>query len=266
MGPESAQIATEILAFLFPRWELHFQRGDFNDIVILEGTMRNHPWHPRIQREGHVVRIPTFVMAALLLVSGQASWIGTSPAAAQTAAPQPPRSVNNILYAQSFTLKKGYTNTWSKGHELVSSGVLVVLAVDLTLVQPRDALEPILYVGSTPVQRLNHGAQSGRVIGIVPGTTDLAGSPIWFGAAGLPERITAASASAELSRAQKSGIRPFTADKLRSVTHPAAAAADLAALLRDVASTLVSEYSPQEKYLANSWRLPTAKASPKQPR
>ncbi len=198
--------------------------------------MRNHPWHPRIQREGHVVRIPTFVMAALLLVSGQASWIGASPAAAQTAAPQPPRPVKDILYAQPFKLTKGYTNTWNKGHELVSSGVLVVLAVDPALVQPRDALEPILYVGSTPVQRLNHGGQSGRVIGIVPGTTDLAGSPIWF------------------------------ADKLRSVTHPAAAAADLAALLRDVASTLVSEYSPQEKYLANSWRLPTAKASPKQPR
>src|SRR5712691_2745721 len=196
MGPESAQIATEILPFLFPQWELHFQRGDFNDIVILEGTMRNHPWHPRIQREGHFIRILTFVMAALLLASGQPSWIGTSPAAAQTGAPQPPRSVKDILYAQPFKLKKGYTNTWSKGHELVSSGILVVLAVDPALVQPRDALEPILYVGSTPVQRLNHGGQSGRVIGIVPGATDLVGSPIWFGAPGLPERVTPAAASA----------------------------------------------------------------------
>lgn len=228
--------------------------------------MRNHAWHPRIQSEGHVIRILTFVMAGLLLVSGQAPWIGTSPASAQTAAPQPPRSVNDILYAQPFKLKKGYTNTWSKGHELVSSGVLVVLAVEPALAQPRDALEPILYAGSTPVQRLNHGGQSGRVIGIVPGATDLAVSPFWFGTPGLPERVTAASARAELSRAQKRGIHPFAADKLRSVTHPPAVATDLAALLRDVASTLVSEYSPQEKYLANSWRLPTAKASPKQPR
>lgn len=225
--------------------------------------MRNHARRPRIQREGHVIRTLTFVTTALLLVSGQASWIGTSTAAAQTPTPQPPRSVNDILYAQPFKLKKGYTNTWSKGHELVSSGVLIVLAVPPALAEPRDALEPILYAGSTPVQRLNHGGQSGRVIGIVPGATDLAASPIWFGAVGLPERVTAASARAELSRAQKSGIRPFTADKLRSVTHPPAAAADLDALLRDVASTLVSEYSPQEKYLANSWRLPTAKASPK---
>ena len=233
--------------------------------------MRNRAWHPRIQREGRVMRVLAFVTAALLLVGVQASGSGTSQsgtshAGAQTAAPQFLKAVNDILYAQPFTLKKGYTNTWSKGHELVSSGVLVVLAVDPALVQPRDALEPILYAGSRPVQRLNHGGQSGRVIGIVPGASDLAGSPIWFGAPGLPERVTAAAARAELARAEKSKIRPFTADKLRSVTHPAVAAADLAALLRDVASTLVSKYSPQEKYLADSWRLPTAKASPKQPR
>ena len=213
-----------------------------------------------------VMRVLAFVMAALLVVSAQTSRTRTSNTTAQTAAPQLPRPVKDILYAQPFTLTKGYTNTWSKGHELVSSGVLVVLAVDPALVQPRDALEPILYAGSTPVQRLNQGGQSGRVIGIVPGATDLVGFPIWFGAPGLPERVTAAAARAERARAEKSGIRPFSAAKLRSVTRPAAAAADLAALLRDIASTLVSEYSPQEKHLANSWRLPTAKASPKQPR
>jgi len=228
--------------------------------------MRNRVWHPRIQREGRAMKVLTFVMAALLLESAQAPGIGTSHAAAQTAAPRLPRPVNDVLYAQRFTLTKGYTNTWSKGHELVSSGVLVVLAVDPALVQPRDALEPILYVGSTPVQRLNHGDQSGRVIGIVPGATDLVGSPIWFGAPGLPERVTAVAARAELARAEKSGIHPFTANKLRRVTRRPAAAADLAALLRDIASTLVFQYSPQEKHLANSWRLPTAKASPKQPR
>ncbi len=116
------------------------------------------------------MRLLMFV-TALLLASAQVSEIGTSHAAAQTAAPQLPRPVKDILYAQPFKLTKGYTNTWSKGRELVSSGVLVVLAVDPALVVPRDALEPILYAGSTPVQRLNHGCQSGRVIGIVPGVT-----------------------------------------------------------------------------------------------
>lgn len=212
------------------------------------------------------MRILAIVMATALVVSAQTSQKGTSNTTAQTATPQLPRAVNDILYTQPFTLSKGYINTWSKGHELVYSGILVVLAVDPALVEPHDALEPILYAGNTPVQRLNHGNRSGRVVGIIPNITDLAAAPIWFGPPGLPERVTAQTTRAELARAEKSGIRPFTADKLRGVAHPAVAAADLAALLRDVAATLVSEYSPQEKDLANAWRLPTAKASPKQPR
>jgi hypothetical protein len=217
-------------------------------------------------RKAPAMRLLAIVMATALVVSAQTSQKGTSNPKVQTATPQFPRPVNDILYAQPFTLTKGYKNTWSKEHELVSSGVVVVLAVDPALVEPRDALEPILYAGNTPVQRLNHGSQSGRVIGIVPGATDLAASPIWFGPPGLPERVTVQTTREERARAEKSGVRPFTSDKLRSVTHPAVAAADLAALLRDVAATLVSEYSPQEKDLANAWRLPTAKASPKQPR
>ncbi len=47
---------------------------------------------------------------------------------------------------------------------------------------------------------------------------------------------------------------------------PAATAADLAALLRDQVAPLVLDYSPQEKDLAETWRLPVAKASPKQQR
>jgi hypothetical protein len=40
--PESAQIASGILAFPIPRWELHFQRGELNDIVILILQEVNH--------------------------------------------------------------------------------------------------------------------------------------------------------------------------------------------------------------------------------
>lgn len=214
------------------------------------------------------MKILAFVITPLLLLGAQAAAVtANSNTRAQTAAaPLSPKPVNNILYARPFTLAKGYINAWSKERALVSSGVLVVLEVDPILVEPRDAAEPILYAGNTPVQRLNHGDQSGRVIGIVPGAADLAGSPIWFGAPGLPERVTAETTRAERARAEKSGIRPFTAEKLRSVMRPPAAAADLAALLRDHAAPLVFEYSPQEKDLADAWRLPPAKASPKQPR
>ena len=184
------------------------------------------------------------------------------PTAQKAGAPPSPKPIKDILYAQPFTLAKGYRNDWSKERALVSSGVLVVLEVDPVLVAPRDAPEPVLYAGSTPVQRLNHGDRSGRVIGIVPGAADLAGSPIWFGAPGLPERVTAETTRTERARAEESGIRPFTAEKLRSVTRQPAAAADLAVLLRDHVAPLVIEYSPQEKDLADVWRLPTAKAPP----
>jgi len=178
-------------------------------------------------------------------------------------APKSPKPVNDILYARPFTLAKGYRNTWSQERALVSTGVLVVLQVDRAFVARRDAAVPILYAGDTPVHRLNHGDQSGRVIGIVPGVADLAGAPIWFGAPGLPERVTAEMARDERARAEKSGIRPFKEEKLRIVTRPPATVADLDALLREHVAPLVLEYSPQEKELAETWQLPAAKAPEK---
>jgi hypothetical protein len=157
------------------------------------------------------MKILAFVMTALLLLGAQAAaGMEMSNTTTKTAAAPPsPKPVNDILYVQPFTLAKGYVNSWSKERALVSSGVLVVLEVDPVLVEPRDAAEPILYAGNTPVQRLNHGDRSGRVIGIVPGVADLADSPIWFGAPGLPERVTAETTRAERALAEKSGIRPF---------------------------------------------------------
>jgi hypothetical protein len=67
----------------------------------------------------------------------------------------------------------------------------------------------------------------------------------------------------ERARAEKAGVRPFPAGKISGVLHPAVAAIDLAALLRDAAAQLIYQYSPQEKELADSWRLPAATASPK---
>lgn len=214
------------------------------------------------------MKILAFVMTPLLLSGPPATAATPNSNTTEQRAAAPPSSkpVKDILYARAFTLAKGYRNDWSKARELVSSGVLIVLEVDPLLVVPRNAAEPVLYAGDTPVQRLNHGDKSGRVIGIVPGTADLAASPIWFGAPELPERVTPETARAERARADKSGIRPFTVEKVRSVTRPPASAEDLAALLRDHVAALVIEYSPQEKDLADAWRLPVAKAPPKEPR
>jgi hypothetical protein len=179
--------------------------------------------------------------------------------------PPTPAPVKGILHASRFTLETPYQYTWTKERILVSTGVLVVLEVDPAYVVPRNALEPVLYAGNVPVHRLNHGNVSGRVIGIVPGNIDFATAPIWFGSPELPERITASMAASERARAEKAGVRPFPQAKLAGVERRAVTAKDLAALLRNVVAELVYQYSPQEKELAESWRLPVARAPSRKP-
>jgi hypothetical protein len=185
---------------------------------------------------------------------------------AQTVAPVPatPTPVRNILYAQPFTVDRPYLNTWTRERAMESAGVLVVLEVDPAMLDPRDsAINPVLYAGDATVIRLNRGDESGRVIGIIPGNVDLATTPIWFGSRELPERVTKETVRSERARAEKADIRPFPAEKLAGVRRSPIDAIDLAALLRDVAADLIDRYSPQEKHLADAWRLPDAKASPR---
>lgn len=177
--------------------------------------------------------------------------------------PPTPAAIKGILATQRFTLETPYRYTWTKEPRMVSTGVLVVLEVDPAYVVPRNTLEPVLYAGNVAVHRLNHGHRSGRVIGIIPGNIDLATAPIWFGAPELPERLTQAMVETERERAEKAGVRAVPQARIAGVERPAVAAKDLAALLRDVVSKLVYQYSPQEKDLADSWRLPVAKAPPR---
>ena len=179
--------------------------------------------------------------------------------------PITPAPVRNLLFAQPFTLETPFTNTFSKERERISNGVLIVVEVDPALVIPRNTLEPVLYAGNAAVQRLNHGEGSGRVIGIVPGTLNLATAPIWFGTPELPERVTQNTIQYERGLADRAGVRAFPQARLASIQRPAIAAKDLATLLSTVAANLIYEYSPQEKQLADSWRLPEAKAAPKRP-
>ena len=179
------------------------------------------------------------------------------------ARPATPAPVKNILFAQPFTLETPFINTFSKDRARVSNGVLIVVEVDPALVIPRNTLEPVLYAGNVTVQRLNQGEQSGRVIGIVPGTINLATAPIWFGTPALPERVTENTVQYERGLAERAGVRAFPSTQLSSIQRPLIVAKDLATLLRTVAANLVDQYSPQEKELADSWRLPEAKATPK---
>lgn len=177
--------------------------------------------------------------------------------------PKTPASVDELVLVRPFTLAKGYQYNWSKDRPIVTSGTLVVLKVDPHLVVPRNSLEPVLYAGNKTVQRLNHGHESGHVIAIIPGDIDLTKDPIWFGRPELPERVSAQMIRSERAMADKAKIQPFKTDKVKVVTQERLHTSDLSSLLRDHVAKIVLEFSPQEKNLAETWRLPVAKARPK---
>jgi hypothetical protein len=171
--------------------------------------------------------------------------------------PPTPAAVLNILEIHPFRLKAGYRYDWLQDRPIVSAGLLVVLKVDPNQVVPRNAAEPVLYAGDRTVQRLNQGHRSGYVIGIIRGEIDLAAEPIWFGRPELPERVTPEVIKEQRTLADSAGIKPFSPDKIKGAQRDAIEVDDLAALLRGPAGDLVLKYSPDEKDLVETWRLPT---------
>lgn len=188
------------------------------------------------------------------------------PAARERPVPPTPVPVLDIVEIQPFRLKTGFRYDWLQQRPVVSSGLLVVLKVDPKYVFPRNIAEPVLFAGNQTVQRLNQGHRSGFVIGIIPGEIDLASAPIWFGRPQLPERVTPRTVAAERALAERAGIRPFSAEKVKAATRNAVAVEDLGALLRGPAADLVLKYAPDEKELAETWRLPSGRSAVPQSR
>ncbi|MDH5252639.1 MAG: hypothetical protein OEW25_04870, partial [Nitrospira sp.] len=126
------------------------------------------------------------ILAGFFIISGCQSTGPTTPTPDFK-----PQSVINIERVQPFQLKQFFKYDWRRERPDVRFGLLVVLKVDPALVTPRDSLEPVLYAGNQTVQRLNHGHESGFVIGIIPEQIDLSKESVWFGTPALPERIDA---------------------------------------------------------------------------
>lgn len=169
---------------------------------------------------------------------------------------QPKNKLTEVVRIQPFRLEKSFRFDWRKERPEVRSGLLVVIKVDTSLVRPTNDLEPVLYAGTQTVQRLNLGYESGFLIGIIPMDMDLSKEPVWFGSPALPERVDEKIIRAERARAIRSGIAPLKPAELQERTRQTVAVADLSALLREFAAALVLEFAPQEKRLAESWRLP----------
>lgn len=195
------------------------------------------------------------IIASACLLAAMSSVLAAPP----PPIPPTPAAVDDIVYARPFTLEQGYPYVWSKERPWVSQGTLLVLKVNKDLVYPREIAMPVLYVGNQPAERLNRGHESGHVIVIVPGQVDLSKTPIWFGAPNFPHDVDAATANAQRELADKAGLKPFAPERVNAALAQGGkriSAADERTLLRDVVSELILKYSPQEKQLANEYRVP----------
>jgi hypothetical protein len=195
---------------------------------------------------------------ALLLVAllGSVATVAAPPPVPATPAP-----VKNLLVIRPFSLAEPYEHLWRLERPIVSSGYVIVVEVDPLLVIPRQAAEPVLYVGDQTAQRINPGDRSGRVVAIVPGKIDFSSAPIWFGTPELPEQVDARTIREERRLADRAGIRPFPAETIaaaRAAGGDAVRLPDMKALLRSVVAPLIMEHAPQDKRIAEAFLVPRA--------
>jgi hypothetical protein len=179
--------------------------------------------------------------------------------------PNTPAAVDDLLYARPFTLEKEYKCLWPAERPHATTGMLLVLEIDKALVVPREIAMPILYVGDQPAERINHGHESGHVIVIVAGEVDLTQVPIWFGTPGFPGQVNLSTAKSERVLAEKAGIKPFPQKKVKAALAkggPHIRAVDQRAMLRDHVAPLILEYCPDEKNLAEDFRVPVLRKAP----
>jgi hypothetical protein len=173
--------------------------------------------------------------------------------------PPTPAPVDDVVYARTFNLNEGFRFDWAKEPFTVSQGTLLVLKVKPEYVTPRQTFEPLLYVGDQLAMRLNCGEQSGYLVVVVPGQVDLNKSLIWFGTPSVAERVDNATIQTERALAEKAGIQPLPAEKVKAAQARGGdrvAAANFSVLLRDHVAGLIEQYSPSEKEIATQMRAP----------
>ena len=173
--------------------------------------------------------------------------------------PKTPAAVEDLVYARQFTLEEGFKYMWCKERPNVTTGTLLVLEVNKALVVPRAIATPVLYVGDQSAERVNAGDKSGHLIVIVPGQVNLTEVPMWFGTPALPERVDADTAKSERLLAENAGIGPFSEEKVKAALAKGGEpieTTDKSALLRDQIAGLILEYCPDEKHLADAFRVP----------
>ena len=213
----------------------------------------------------HSLTIGTF--AALILATGATwAWKQSGSSSAPPAAPTTFSPALDMVFARPFVLDEGYRHEWRSDRPSVDAGYLLVLQVDPSYVQPRNGLEPVLYVGAQTAERVNYGYPSGSVVAIVPAARDGNGHPlldleqtlIWFGTPELPERVDAGRIDAELARARAAGGVPLAQARLTAATNAGGSLVRFAnrTALHRYAAERVLEFAEGEEELAQSMLAP----------
>lgn len=179
--------------------------------------------------------------------------------AAPPQVPATPAAVQDIVFAQPFTLETGEVSNWRAERPTIESGYILVLKVNPDLVYPRQSAEPVLYVGDTTAQRLNVGYRSGHVVAVVGAeitgdkAMDLSKVKIWFGTPELPERVDANRIAQESALADAAGIKAFDAEKIGNLLAQTETLSErnMNGIHDDVAA-LIRRFSPQEESVAEA--------------
>lgn len=171
----------------------------------------------------------------------------------------PSSGVLDVVFISPVFVGDAFLHNWREEKQLYESATLAVFKVNPKLVYPRNAAEPVLYVGNQTAQRLNQGDKSGYVIALIPGDVDLSREPVWFGSAELPERVNKETIAKERERAEAARFQPFDPEHVAKVSTKPLKAQNLRDLLREPISELVMKFSPEEKHLAEAWRVPVTK-------
>ena len=204
-----------------------------------------------------------FWAVPVLLVSLASPMVAQVPASGDqkipaVSVPDDGSAVVRVVAAERFTLETAYASGWAAERPEVKSGLIVVLEVKKEFVRPRQTRQAVLYAGGRPVEMLNSGYGSGKVVGIIAdradGTAaDLSKLELFFGTPMLPERVSKTRGGEEREAAQKKGIRPLPTERRGPEAPASASHADRNALLARAGAWII-EHAPDEKTIGEMFR------------
>ena len=198
---------------------------------------------------------------AFLAVAAGATFFANREAVGQDAVLDAPanQGAARLLYAQPFELDQAWAYDWRADQPSVTSGTIVAVRGPQDLTEVKAIHHPLLFVGDTPVARLNGNNEHGIFIGFVPGTVDLTSDPMYWSQPDiLPVHLTAEDGQAVLADAVASGATAPGEAELDAayVAGGGTLYTETYGTLRSAAADVVRQFSPGEVDLIQGLELP----------